>query len=880
MRINKEINKLFGPDESPTIQSFYIKQLLRFAWSGNMSSEALRALCWRVLLGILCGSDKSKWHITLKDQVTSYHELKMKIMPSLDKVEMDPLSALSSGGSQSLEWENYYKNIDLTNFVNCDLDRLFMTGIDEAYFQQKKRREMLLSIILIWSSQHPSISYRQGMHEILGVIIFIVEIEKQEWQKAKERNEIPPNHALRDSFSDKTVEAHTYHLFSRIMDELKPLYDPSAVSTGVESQPFVVQFCSKIQEHYLGLIDPSLCQHLEENFVQSQLYGLRWTRLLLGREFPATDAQLFRVWDYMFACCYEAEHFSPEDFLDDDMPPNIYSVLASVRIANFHQAQQKARKEKEAEKRRERAAFQDPLRAETDVDSESEGGEPFRPPPSNYVCTPLLGALGDFMLGMLMQIRDELMATDSTTIFTVLMHFPEQKSIMPIIQYADMIRRGVVFKEAHLGITTSGVSKTSVVALSGVRIDGSGQLTTGSGKVLTTQVPGDKNGVPLTTTGWPSKDQIMKSTRRMSEKFHVVKTAMETGFNGFVHNIGANTPNKKPTGPNNLKPTEDTVDILDPLSINEKSKETNTNQDDTPESPEDVTSPKEEKSEKKDSPEPEVPVKVLLTPVLDPLLGTPVETVSPFPPSQEAQSVKRVAAELVIGDENYFQPKVEQTPVREPNGKGTGYGGLEGLSYVPVTPVVVSTTARKPSYTTEAKRDRRSSTGVDLNVINSHPSAISGKADQGNAYQLIESTKMRNSDSAVDSLRDQAGSPTIPLHSQSLLGVVAMSSSLGNNNAVGDRMLDIADQLANPAYHQMPVALRTGRELELEAAMRRDTVRRLRALADVLAGLVTIAEYDSKFSANSDVSKLTRMPSASQQSSSKSNTSSSGDKIS
>jgi hypothetical protein len=34
---------------------------------------------------------------------------------------------------------------------------------------------------------------------------------------------------------------------------------------------------------------------------------MRWSRLLLGREFELTEMSLLRIWDYMFACIFDAE---------------------------------------------------------------------------------------------------------------------------------------------------------------------------------------------------------------------------------------------------------------------------------------------------------------------------------------------------------------------------------------------------------------------------------------------------------------------------------------------------------------------------------------------------------------------------------------------
>ena len=63
--------------------------------------------------------------------------------------------------------------------------------------------------------------------------------------------------------------------------------------------------------------------------------------------------------------------------LDDDAPPNVYSVLATVRMSDYRWDTNKQRK----------------------ATSMSDGNK------FSYVCTPLLGSLADFMLAMLLQVR-------------------------------------------------------------------------------------------------------------------------------------------------------------------------------------------------------------------------------------------------------------------------------------------------------------------------------------------------------------------------------------------------------------------------------------------------------------------------------------------
>ncbi|KAJ1427790.1 hypothetical protein B484DRAFT_329860 [Ochromonadaceae sp. CCMP2298] len=188
---------------------------------------------------------------------------------------MDPLSALSSGETQSDEWSTYYKNVDLISFIRNDLDRLYITGIEDGFFQSKQRRDALLAILLIWAYHHPVLMYKQGMHEVAGYVLFCVEEELAAWQKtaspsSPSSSPSPPSSSpssssptpsplsplspsslwaqLGPAFQSPHTEAYTYHLFARIMDELEPLYDPvSLTPKGAENLPFVVQYCVKLQ---------------------------------------------------------------------------------------------------------------------------------------------------------------------------------------------------------------------------------------------------------------------------------------------------------------------------------------------------------------------------------------------------------------------------------------------------------------------------------------------------------------------------------------------------------------------------------------------------------------------------------------------------------
>eukprot|EP01031_Cornospumella_fuschlensis_P044659 gene44659-54614_t len=50
-----------------------------------------------------------------------------------------------------------------------------------------------------------------------------------------------------------------------------------------------------------------------------------------------------------------------------------------------------------------------------------------------YVCTPMLGALGDFIQAMILHIREDIMAGDQSAVMGLLMRYPAPSSPISII---------------------------------------------------------------------------------------------------------------------------------------------------------------------------------------------------------------------------------------------------------------------------------------------------------------------------------------------------------------------------------------------------------------------------------------------------------------
>jgi TBC1 domain family protein 5 len=286
------------------------------AWNGKIHNEFLRAIYWRCLLGLIpFDTSMAAMANELAQQQLIYKLIKEEAYPRVDAVTSDPLSGLCNESNQNDEWNNFYKDHELKNFIKGDLDRLYMTGIDDEYFQQKLQRDIVLNILFVWSVHNRNISYRQGMHELVGPILYSIDIERQTFDRLKREGKLPAMHALYDAFSVETMEAHCYFIYNKLMNDMTILYDPTPSSTITfnDNVSPVVHFCNNIQDVQLKLIDPKLCKHLQNCTIQAQLYGMRWTRLLFGREFPLTHNECYRIWDFIFASYDDSAHVIHND---------------------------------------------------------------------------------------------------------------------------------------------------------------------------------------------------------------------------------------------------------------------------------------------------------------------------------------------------------------------------------------------------------------------------------------------------------------------------------------------------------------------------------------------------------------------------------------
>ncbi|KAG4387854.1 hypothetical protein GLYMA_09G059200v4 [Glycine max] len=175
--------------------------LQRSAPPENRRFGDLRGLQWRINLGVLPSSSSTS--IDDLRRVTAncrrrYASLRRRLLvePHVPKdgansrnlVIDNPLSQ-----NPDSTWGRFFRNAELERMVDQDLSRLYPEH--GSYFQTPGCQSMLRRILLLWCLRHPECGYRQGMHELLAPLLYVLQVDLEHLSEVRKLYE--------DHFTDR-----------------------------------------------------------------------------------------------------------------------------------------------------------------------------------------------------------------------------------------------------------------------------------------------------------------------------------------------------------------------------------------------------------------------------------------------------------------------------------------------------------------------------------------------------------------------------------------------------------------------------------------------------------------------------------------------------
>ncbi|KAK1768622.1 RabGAP/TBC [Phialemonium atrogriseum] len=272
-----------------------LQRAIKFNGLESPCLSGCRSVCWKTFL-LFQDSAQSDWSHILLEARNNYSSLRdqylkyIKHPEKLSDLSLDPLADVPDS-----PWDAVRRDELLRGEILQDVQRL----PDDPFYHQEKIQEMILDILFIYCKLNPSAGgYRQGMHELLAPLVFVVDQDAIDRDAAPSDGVVDPS--MVEMLDSYFVEHDAFALFSKIMDRAGTFYDVGRASgSHASEQNIIVEKSQHIHEVVLMKLDPELANHLKNIEVLPQIFLIRWIRLLFGREFPFE--QLLVLWDTLFA---------------------------------------------------------------------------------------------------------------------------------------------------------------------------------------------------------------------------------------------------------------------------------------------------------------------------------------------------------------------------------------------------------------------------------------------------------------------------------------------------------------------------------------------------------------------------------------------------
>ncbi|KAG8373962.1 hypothetical protein BUALT_Bualt11G0080600 [Buddleja alternifolia] len=261
----------------------------------------LRGVQWRLDLGILPSSssidhlrrvtaNSRRRYAALRRQLLVDPHVPKDGSNSPDLIMDNPLSQ-----SPDSMWGRFFRNAELERMLDQDLTRLYPER--GSYFQTSECQAMLRRVLLLWCLSHPEYGYRQGMHELLAPLLYVLHVDVERLSEVRKVHE--------DHFADK-FDGFSFH-----ENDLTYKFDFKKFSESLESENGFQKSPAKASS--LNDLDPEI----QTIVLLSDAYGAEGELgIVLSDKFMEHDA--YSMFDALMngagGAVSMAEFFSPSPF--------------------------------------------------------------------------------------------------------------------------------------------------------------------------------------------------------------------------------------------------------------------------------------------------------------------------------------------------------------------------------------------------------------------------------------------------------------------------------------------------------------------------------------------------------------------------------------
>ena len=150
--------------------------------------------------------------------------------------------------------------------IKQDVDR---TIPEVAFFQSDKIRSLMCNVLFIHAKIDPALCYKQGMHEILAPLIFVLHCDSAATSHLASCGQLPDD--IAHISSQAHLEADCYHLFQILIAKCRKWFiDPE--KGGLDSTSELEYYIRDVYHNQLKTLDVELYRHLERNQILPQVH--------------------------------------------------------------------------------------------------------------------------------------------------------------------------------------------------------------------------------------------------------------------------------------------------------------------------------------------------------------------------------------------------------------------------------------------------------------------------------------------------------------------------------------------------------------------------------------------------------------------------------
>ena len=332
------------------------ENIISFSKNSDMPKE-LRPTAWKIFFGIFPNNANIiDWVETINKLRIKYNKKKKKYL-SIKKYKGDPLNIGGGNNSNKKSERNFntlYEENELRRIINLDIIRTYQ---NINLFSQEKIKKLLLNILFIWCKENDDVSYRQGMNDLVAILIicfypYYFSFEEKEKphkediikyiniKEPKERYKY--SNIIYNYFHDEDeIECDLFFAFDSLMKKgMKNLFDPRLFQRGEpeyklyeifsdmykeeideEKVNFISRRCFLLINEKLKKIDEELFQYFKKIDINCGAFLQKWLRCIFCREFELN--QVFILWDVILV----------EDFVNEKTQKYSLAFMDSICLA-------------------------------------------------------------------------------------------------------------------------------------------------------------------------------------------------------------------------------------------------------------------------------------------------------------------------------------------------------------------------------------------------------------------------------------------------------------------------------------------------------------------------------------------------------------------